>query len=43
MASEEMGKVTNRLRLAFAVSSVVFVLVLAISPFQGPAQGMEAV
>lgn len=34
MASEEMGKVTNRLRLAFAIMSVVFLLVLAISPFR---------
>ena len=34
MSSEEMGKVTNRLRLAFAISSVAFVLVLAISPFR---------
>ena len=32
MAPEEMGKVTQRLRLYFAISSVVFVTVLAISP-----------
>src|ERR1035437_370513 len=32
MSAEEMGKVTNRLRLIFAVSSVVFLIVLAISP-----------
>jgi mono/diheme cytochrome c family protein len=32
MAPEEMGKVTQRLRLWFAVSSVLFVVVLAISP-----------
>ena len=32
MAPEEMGKVTKRLRLWFAISSVLFVVVLAISP-----------
>lgn len=32
MAAEEMGKISQRLRLAFAVSSVIFVAVLAISP-----------
>jgi mono/diheme cytochrome c family protein len=32
MPAEDMGKVTKRLRLIFAVSSVVFVIVLAISP-----------
>jgi mono/diheme cytochrome c family protein len=32
MPAEEMGKVTKRLRLIFAVSSVVFLAVLAISP-----------
>ena len=32
MAPEEMGKVTQRLRLWFAISSVLFVVVLAISP-----------
>jgi mono/diheme cytochrome c family protein len=32
MPAEEMGKVTKRLRLIFAVSSLVFVIVLAISP-----------
>ena len=32
MPAEEMGKVTKRLRLIFAVSSVVFLIVLAISP-----------
>jgi len=32
MPAEEMGKVTKRLRLIFAVSSVVFLMVLAISP-----------
>jgi len=32
MPAEEMGKVSYRLRLAFAVSSVIFVIVLAISP-----------
>lgn len=34
MPAEEMGKVTDRMRLAFAVSSVVFLVVLAISPFK---------
>jgi mono/diheme cytochrome c family protein len=34
MASEEMGKVTNRLRLIFALSSIAFLLVLAISPLR---------
>ncbi len=33
MNFEGMGRVSNRLRLAFAVSSVAFLLVLAISPF----------
>src|SRR5260370_7508095 len=32
MSAEEMGKLTNRTRLVFAVSSVVFLAVLAISP-----------
>jgi mono/diheme cytochrome c family protein len=32
MAAEEMGKVSQRMRFAFAVASVVFVAVLAISP-----------
>lgn len=32
MPAEDMGKVTKRLRLIFAVSSVVFLTVLAISP-----------
>jgi len=32
MSAEEMGKVTKRLRLIFAVSSVVSLIVLAISP-----------
>ena len=32
MSAEEMGKVTKLLRLIFAVSSVVFLIVLAISP-----------
>jgi mono/diheme cytochrome c family protein len=32
MPAEDMGKVTKRLRLIFAVSSVVFLVVLAISP-----------
>ena len=34
MSAEEMGKLTNRTRLVFAVSSVVFLAVLAISPFK---------
>jgi mono/diheme cytochrome c family protein len=32
MPAEDMGKVSKRLRLIFAVSSVVFLVVLAISP-----------
>src|SRR5206468_12573042 len=32
MPAEEMGKLTDRMRLIFAVSSVVFLAVLAISP-----------
>ena len=32
MAAEEMGKVSKRLRLAFAVSSVLFLIALAVSP-----------
>jgi mono/diheme cytochrome c family protein len=32
MPAEEMGRLTNRTRLIFAVSSVVFLVVLAISP-----------
>src|SRR3974377_858195 len=31
-ASEQMGKVTRRLRVVFTVSSVLFVSVLAVSP-----------
>src|SRR6266478_7423455 len=34
MPAEEMGKVTGRTRLIFAVSSVVFLAVLAIAPFK---------
>ena len=34
MSAEDMGKVTDRMRLAFAVSSVVFLVILAISPFK---------
>ena len=34
MPAEEMGKVTDRSRLIFAVSCVVFLAVLAISPFK---------
>ena len=32
MAAEDMGKISKRLRVAFAVSSVVFLTVLAVSP-----------
>ncbi len=32
MSAEEMGKVPRKLRLAFAISSIIFVAVLAISP-----------
>jgi mono/diheme cytochrome c family protein len=34
MPAEEMGKLADRTRLIFAVSSVVFLAVLAISPFK---------
>ena len=34
MPAEDMGKLTYRTRLAFAVCSVIFVAVLAISPFK---------
>jgi len=34
MSAEEMGKLTNRTRLVLAVSSVMFLAVLAISPFK---------
>lgn len=34
MPAEEMGKVTDRTRLVFAVSSLIFLAVLAISPFK---------
>jgi len=34
MASEKMGKVTNGLRLAFALSSVAFLLTMALSPLR---------
>ncbi len=34
MASEEMGKISSRLRLAFALSSIAFLMVLAISPLR---------
>jgi len=34
MPAEEMGKLTYRTRLIFAVSTVVFLVVLAISPFK---------
>ena len=34
MPAEDMGKVTKRLRLIFAVSSVMFLVVLAVSPIR---------
>jgi mono/diheme cytochrome c family protein len=34
MSAEDMGKLTTRTRLIFAVSSVLFLAVLAISPFK---------
>ena len=34
MRAEEMGKVTDRMRLLLAVSSLIFLAVLAISPFK---------
>ena len=34
MAFEEMGRVSKRLRLAFGISCVAFVAVLALSPFK---------
>jgi mono/diheme cytochrome c family protein len=34
MAVEGMGKISNRLRLLFAVSSVIFLAALAVSPFR---------
>jgi len=34
MSAEDMGKLTRRTRLIFAVSSIVFLAVLAISPFK---------
>jgi mono/diheme cytochrome c family protein len=34
MSAEDMGKLTTRTRLIFAVSSIVFLAVLAISPFK---------
>jgi mono/diheme cytochrome c family protein len=34
MSAEDMGKLTDRTRLIFAVSSVLFLAVLAISPFK---------
>jgi mono/diheme cytochrome c family protein len=34
MPAEDMGKLTNRTRVIFAVSSVVFLIVLGISPFK---------
>jgi mono/diheme cytochrome c family protein len=34
VASEEIGKVSKRLRLVFAVSSVLFVAILAVSPLK---------
>ena len=34
MPAEEMGKVSTRLRMAFAISSVIFVAALAVSPIK---------
>src|ERR1700739_3108368 len=34
MPAEDMGKLTDRVRLVFAVSSLIFLGVLAISPFK---------
>lgn len=34
MRAEEMGSLTDRMRLTFAVSSLIFLVVLAISPFK---------
>ena len=34
MSAEKMGTLTYRTRLAFAVCSVIFLVVLAISPFK---------
>ncbi|MGH9761659.1 MAG: hypothetical protein ACREAC_12600, partial [Blastocatellia bacterium] len=34
MIAEEMGKVSNRIRLTFAIASVAFVAVLAVSPLK---------
>src|SRR5262249_2330552 len=34
MSAEEMGNVTDRTRFVFAVSSLIFLAVLAISPFK---------
>lgn len=34
MPAEEMGKITDRMRLLLAVSSLIFLAVLAISPFK---------
>ncbi len=34
MPAEEMGKLSHRLRVAFAVASVLFLFVLAISPIK---------
>src|SRR5215469_10996658 len=34
MPAEEMGKITERMRLVFAVSSLMFLAALAISPFK---------
>ncbi len=34
MAAEDMGKVSQRVRIAFAISSVIFLAVLAVSPIK---------
>ena len=41
MPAEQMGQISRRLRLAFVVTSIVFLLALAISPVRDPLQRME--
>jgi len=43
MAAEDMGKVSQRLRFWFALVSVVFVAVLAVSPIKDLRQGRARV
>ena len=42
MPAERMGEVSRRLRMAFAVASVLFLIALAISPVKDSAARMEA-